>query len=117
MLVMVLGFDARRVMQCGCGPSHLMLVAYDDARRGVVQFGFPFGLSVRYLPEPGDANHAAVDMPEVTDFFPRLIDAMLTFFDTRQAPFPVEQTLEVAAILEAGIAALDQPDVWVNVPR
>ena len=52
----------------------------------------------------------------MNDFFPKFIDAMLEFFETGKAPFPAEQTLAVAAILEAGIKATGNKDKWVKIP-
>jgi hypothetical protein len=51
------------------------------------------------------------------DFFPRFIDGMLTFFDTGKSLVPQAQTLEIAALIEAGNMAITRPDTWVNVPR
>jgi predicted dehydrogenase len=113
MLVMTLGVGAMRVMHCGNDHANVMLVDYDDGRRGSIQLlpGAPFSMAITY----GDAHSESLDTMD--DFFPRFIDAMLTFFDTGRSPIPVAQTLEIAALIEAGQQGLTQRDQWVPVPR
>jgi hypothetical protein len=53
----------------------------------------------------------------MSDYWPNFIDAVLGFLDTGVSPIPIEQTLEIAAIIEAGAKALGTPDVWVELPR
>lgn len=113
MLTCLIGTGAKRIMQCGNEQSKLMVVDYGDDRRGVINLipGHGFQFSMQY----GDSGLVVAD--NVVDFFPRFIERMLKFFDTARSVVPVEQTLEIAAIIEAGTAALNQPDKWVDVPR
>jgi len=112
-LVTILGTGAKRVMQCGNATSRLMVIDYGDDRRGVVNIipNHPFQYSVSY----GDGGVKVVS--EMQDFFPRFIDAMLAFFESGKPTFPIEQTLEITALIEAGNTALGKPDQWVEVPR
>ena len=112
-MVTILGTGAERLMQCGVGDNQIMVIEYPDSRRAIFNqipnHGFQF--SVQY----GESGVLVVnDMP---DFFPRFIEAMLKFFDTGESVIPLEQTLEIAAILEAGTAALKTPNQWVTVPQ
>ena len=50
-----------------------------------------------------------------SDFFALFIDAMIKFFDTGETPVTPEQTIDVIAVREAGIKALEKPFVWVEV--
>ena len=50
------------------------------------------------------------------DFFPRFVDAMMLFLDTAESTVPKEETLEIMALVEAGVQALDTPEVWVDLP-
>jgi hypothetical protein len=112
MLVMTLGTGAKRVMQCGNTYSKLMVIDYGDGRRGSINLtsGHPFQLSAQY----GQDKVAVInDMP---DFFPLFIEGMLTFFGTGKPLAPKEETLEIAALIEAGTKALETPDRWVDVP-
>lgn len=112
MLVMALGAGATRVMQCGNTTANLMVIEYGDGRRGSITLmpGHAFQLSADF----GDGQAIVIDAMD--DFFPRFIEAMLAFFETGVSPIPAEQTLEIAALLEAGAAALQAPDSWVPVP-
>jgi len=111
MLVMALGTGATRVMQCGNDSVKLMLIDYPDGRRGSVTLipEHPFQLSAHY----GGEEPLVIDAMD--DFFPRFIDAMLAFFESGVSPIPKEQTLEIAALIEAGTAALKSRDRWVDV--
>lgn len=112
MLVMALGTGAIRVMQCGNDASDHMLIDYADGRRGTISLipNHQFQISIQY----GSQQSVVIDNME--DFFTRFIEAMLTFFKTGRSPIPEEETLEVAAIIEAGNSALETPDIWVPVP-
>ena len=112
MLVMLLGTGAEKVMQCGNQYAHLMLIHYPDGRRGAINLidGHPFQLSAQY----DDDKCLTIDTMD--DFYPPFIEAMLKFFETGVSPIPEEQTLEIAALIEAGTAALQAPYQWVKVP-
>ena len=113
MLVMALGTGATQVMQLGNAEANLMVVNYRDGRRGVINLipGHPFQFSTQY----GEGRALVID--HIDDSSLRLVDAMLAFFATGASPVPIAQTLEVAALTEAGMAALKTPYIWVNVPR
>lgn len=113
MLVMTLGTGACRVMQCGNTESQLMIIDYPDGRRGCINLMLanPFGMGIHY----GDNQSLSIDTMD--DFFPRFIDAMLTFFETGISSAPKEQTLEITALIEAGTVALATPDQWILVPK
>jgi len=113
MLVMTLGTGARQVMQCGNQLTKLMVIDYPDGRRGSVGLlpGHPFQLSASY------GQSESVVLNNVVDFFPRFIEAMLGFFEIGLSPVAKEETLEIAALLEAGCSALKAPDQWTSVPR
>jgi predicted dehydrogenase len=112
-MVTIMGTGASRVMQCGTGGNQIMVVEYPDQRRAVFNQSpaFPFQFNVQY----GESGTITVN--EMSDFFPRFIEAMLSFFDTGQPQAPPDQTLEITAILEAGTQALKTPGQWVQVPR
>jgi hypothetical protein len=113
MLVMSLGTGAKRVMQCGNDKADLMVIDYEDGRRGSVNLvGWnPFGIGIRY------GEDKAVDVGEMNDFFPRFIEALLAYFDTGKIVVPQKETLEIAALIEAGTAAMGKRDQWVAVPK
>ncbi len=109
-LVMLLGSGARRVMHVGNDQATSLVIDYPDGRRGsVLQTPeHDFGLSVQ-------TGAKTVAINDMGDFFPRFIEAMLRFFETKEVPVPKAQTLEVMALLEAGGKALTARDTWVKL--
>ena len=112
MLVMVLGTGATAVLQNGNGAVKNMLVRYNDDRRASVTLG-P-GLDFRVYAAQTDEK--SVVLNGMNDFFARFMDAMLGFFNTGVPRVDPCETLEIAALIEAGQAALDAPDTWVPLP-
>ncbi|NPV09466.1 MAG: Gfo/Idh/MocA family oxidoreductase [Anaerolineae bacterium] len=113
MMVMAIGTGATRLMQVGNDAARVTVVDYPDGRRGCITQAqpFPFQFAALY----GD-NQAAV-INEMPDFYPGLVEAMLRFFDSGKPEVPKEQTLEIMALVEAGVAALNAPDRWVDLPK
>jgi len=114
MLVMAMGPGAKRVMQVGPPAAPTLVIDYSGNREAMmtVAHGHPFQFSAAYA--GGKTN--AVVINEMNDFFPRFIEAMLTFFETRRSPVPREETLEVAALIEAGDRAVAKPFEWIALP-
>jgi predicted dehydrogenase len=113
MAVMAVGAGACRVMQCGNGDSDLMVIDYPDGRRASIDLlrGYmPFGAVVGW-----DGGSVAVD--DVGDIFPPFVESMLEFFSTGVSPIQVRETLEIAALIEAGQSALSARDTWIRVPE
>jgi len=112
MLTMAMGTGARRVMQCGAGAAQVMLVDYGAGRRGQIQLmpGHPFQISMQF------GENRSVTVGEMADFFPRFIEGLLDFYETGVSSAPARETLEIAALIEAGQTALATPDQWVEVP-
>ena len=113
MLVMLLGTGAHRVMQCGCGDSQVMLIDYPDKRRGVMTRVKGCGFQAAF--EYGDNQYQAIK--EMRDFFPNFIEAMLQFFSTGIPCVDSRETIEIAALVETGIKALDSMDQWVTIKK
>ncbi|MGI6207781.1 MAG: Gfo/Idh/MocA family protein [Anaerolineae bacterium] len=113
MMVMALGTGATRLMQVGNDASKVTIVDYPDGRRGCINQSTPYPF--QFVATYGD--NQAVVINEMGDFFPRLIEAILNFFNTREPVVPKEQTLEIMALVEAGVKALDARDQWVDLPK
>lgn len=111
MLVMALGTGAKRVMQCGNEQAQLMVIDYGDRRRGAINLapGLGFAIDIQYGGEVETVD-------KMTDFFQLFVEGMLRFFKTGQSEAPKNETLEIAALIEAGNSALKTPDQWVDVP-
>jgi len=110
MLVMMMGTGAKRVMQCGSGRTSQMLIDYCSGRRCAMTLmpGHGFQLSAC-------AEKDTVTINSMTDFFPRMIEEILDFFDTKCSPVVKEDTIEIVSILEAGIKAQVNQDSWIDL--
>lgn len=110
MLVPLMGVGVQRVMQCGSGRTTQLILDYGADRRAsmMIMPGHGFRLSAC-------AEKDTVTLNSMTDFFPGLIEAILTFFYTGLPPVKKEETLEIVSVVDAGIKALRQPDTWISV--
>lgn len=110
-IVALMETPAEKVMFLG-KPSHpSMVISFADGR--TAQMHQCPGLSFRLTPADGKNN--AVSHTVTSDFFGNFIDNMLRFFETGEVPVPHEQTVQVIAIREAGLKAMEAPFTWVNV--
>jgi hypothetical protein len=113
MIVSLMGTGAKRVKSLSTDNSRLLVVEYTDGRSAsmhqIQQAPFQISLQLK------DGN--GVFIGECSDIFPRLINAMLDFFETGKPPVSKEETLEVMALIEAGSKALKGYDTWINVDK
>jgi len=59
----------------------------------------------------------AVTLAGMSDYFTQFVGQMLEFFKSGVPQIDKRETLEIAALIEAGQAALGTPDIWVPVPK
>jgi hypothetical protein len=113
MIVKAIGTGATSVLQHTNGTNHTMLIEYPDQRMAAMHFvpGQPFEITLQY------GEDKAIRAEKMGDFFPRFIDDLLVFFDTGVPCVLKEETLEIAALIEAGNTALSSPGKWIEVPR
>ncbi|MNI59420.1 hypothetical protein D3C73_1145820 [compost metagenome] len=111
IMVSLMGTGAQKIKSLSTDHGRLLIVEYADGRRGsMLQMpGAPFQAALQL------SNGEGTFISECTDIFPRLIHAMLDFFETGKAPVPKEETLEIMALIEAGCKALESYDTWIAV--
>jgi hypothetical protein len=111
MIVSLMGTGAKRIKSLSTDNSRLLTVEYTDGRRASIQQiqQVPFQLSLQLK------NGNGIFFSQCSDIFPRLIDAILDFFETGKPPVSKEETLEIMALIEAGSKALKNYDTWINV--
>ena len=101
-----------KVMSVGTTDYPAMIIEYEDSRQvRIANFpnGAPFRMNFGY-------KNGETAFSEVTsDFFGHCIKNMLKFFETGIVPVPHENTIEVIAIREAGIKAVQNPYSWICV--
>lgn len=111
MLVMLMGNDPKRLMQCGVSGEEILLVEYADGRRCLANFAPGYGFQADCMAKDGKCFESG----PMGDFFPKFIDGMLEFFETKTPPVAAEQTIAVAAILETAIKATSKKDAWFKI--
>ena len=52
---------------------------------------------------------------DCSNYFPILLSEILDFFATGKSPIDAAQTIEIAALVAAGIKALEAKNVWHNL--
>ncbi|MBP1993940.1 Gfo/Idh/MocA family oxidoreductase [Paenibacillus eucommiae] len=111
MLVSLMGTGAQKIKSLSSEQGRLLAVAYADGRRGSMlqMAAAPFQVLLQLK------NGEGAFISECSDIFPRLIHAMLDFFETGTPPVPKEETLEIMALIEAGQKALESYDTWIPV--
>ena len=51
-------------------------------------------------------------IPQCSEFFETLLSEILDFFATGKSPVDSAETIEIAALLEAGVKAIGEKGVW-----
>ena len=107
MIVSVLGTGAKRIMQGGANDVEHMVIQYEDDRRASVTYTPNAPFTTRLVHEG-----KMIVNPQCSDFFPILLSEILDFFATGKSPIDTAQTIEIAALVAAGIKALEAKNVW-----
>lgn len=110
MIVSLMGIGAKRVMQTGNTVTNHLVIDYDDDRRATMTLDPKLSFAMFAC---GEKDTLALD--KMSDFFPNLIDSMLEFFASGVSPIKREETIEIAAIVAAGVEALKTPKQWLKV--
>lgn len=111
MIVSLMGTGVGRIKSLSSDHGRILVLEYADGRRASMtqMQGVPFQLSLQLR----DGNGVFIN--QCSDIFPRMINAMLDFFETGKPPVPKEETLEIMAIREAGNKALMSYDTWIRI--
>jgi len=110
-IVALMEAPAEKVMFLGDKAHPAMVIAFADGRTAQM-YQCP-GLSFRLT--AADENNNATALTVSSDFFSSFIDNLVEFFETGEVPVPHAQTLQVIAIREAGLKAMEAPFTWVEV--
>ncbi|MBO0991757.1 hypothetical protein [Bacillus sp. SD088] len=111
MIVSLLGIGAKHVKSLSTKHANLFHIEYRNGRQASLSQmqHADFQTHLQF----GDGG--GVWISQCSDMFPKLIDSILTFFETRDSPVTSEETLEVMALLDAGKTALGKRDTWIGV--
>lgn len=110
-IVRLMNHRAKRVMFTGTQKHPAMVIEFADGRLAQMYQGDGLGFQITTVDEK---NHAK-KYPIQSDFFGLFIKGMVRFFETGEVPVPAENTVDVIAIREAGMKAMEAPFTWVEV--
>ncbi|WP_010267860.1 Gfo/Idh/MocA family protein [Paenibacillus senegalensis] len=113
MIVTMMGVGAQQVKSLSSSQSRLLVIDYPEGKQASLSqtANAPFQIGLQLSSGEG------MFFAQCSDIFPRLIEAILRFFETGEAPVPKEETLEIMALLEAGQQALTTRDTWIPVKK
>ena len=113
MIVSLMGNGAQKIKCLPTEHARSLTLEYGDGRRAyMLQIQeVPFQAALQLKTGEG------IFIEQCSDIFPRLVHAMLDFFETGKSPVPKEETLEIMALIEAGSRAVENGDTWVAVDQ
>lgn len=111
MIICLMGPGISRVKCMSTNHTKSLISEYADGRRAsMLQIqDVPFQASLQLKSGEG------IFISQCSNIFPRLVHAMLDFFETGIPPVPKEETLEIMALLDAGFKAVEKDDTWITV--
>ncbi|WP_135551717.1 Gfo/Idh/MocA family oxidoreductase [Paenibacillus cymbidii] len=117
-IVALLGTGAERVMWTGTADTPALVIGFADGRQATMHLygdGCPFGMAFHGTAAEGGGKSAFVTVQ--SDFFAAFIAKLVEFFDGGEPPVAKEETLAIAAVLEAGEKAAAAPFEWIAVAK
>ena len=110
-IISLMNSRAKRVMATGDMKAPALVIEFECGRFAHMYQCAELGFELTVADKENTAKAYSIE----SDFFALFIDAMIKFFDTGETPVTPEQTIDVIAVREAGIKALENPFVWVEV--
>ena len=110
MVTKTLGVGACKTRAVQMGLLTMFEVAYDDERSATMSYcsGNPFTVLA-------DNGTKPVWKQIKSDFFAALLRDIIRFYESGKTSFDVKETLEIMAIREASLKALNTPGEWVEL--
>ena len=101
---------AEAVMYTGDKTHPSMIIRFADGR-----FAHLYHTSTGFRILTADEENICAEHKIESNYFGLFIEALVEFFDTGVEPVPHAQTIDVIAVREAGLKALEKPFEWVLV--
>jgi len=109
-IFMLMGGRAQRVMALGEAGTPTLLLDFGEKRRAVMSFcDWDTGFGCTLLHAGGKCESFKIE----SDYFTAFTEVMLKFFETKESPVCADDTHAIMAMIEAGLAAAQNPGVWV----
>lgn len=109
--VKVLGTGAKRVRAAKMGMLSVFEIAYNDDRIATMTYS-QHALPFTVLSDGGDKPRW---QQIKSDFFAALLRDILRFYESGTISFDTAETVEVMAVREAALKALDTPNTWISL--
>ena len=103
MLEVMMGNGAKSVTAHRAANGILFSVAYKDGRQGAMLYGEKMPFALHAEDNTGKAVYKAVKSP----YFQTLMAEILRFFETKHPPVSEDSTLEVMALRQAALTAME----------
>lgn len=113
MIVTLMGTELKRLKSLSTEHGRQLIIELDGGRQAsyLQMKSAPFQAIIQL--KDGEGSYIA----QCSDMFLQLMDHILRFFEDGKPPVQPEETLAVIALIEAGRAALEQCDEWIDVAR
>ena len=110
MLVKTIGTGAEKLRLTNTEKETVIKIAYSDERSATLHYNPDYPFIYR-----GEKNGEMVEVEPASDYFKVLICKILTFFETGEVDFKMEETAEVMKLREKVITAKETPNTWLEV--
>ena len=111
MIVSLMGVGAKELQVCGDAEKLTVAVRYGDGRLASMNYAIYWGFSLSAASAGSDAQQIST----MSDVFPNLLRNILEFYKSGVNPIPVEETIEIAGILDAVVKGMAQPLSWIKI--
>lgn len=110
MIVSLLGIGASALQVCGNEENLTVAIRYPDQRLAAMNYSPYWGFRLNA------ANESEVfQLDSMSNIFPNLLLKILEFFNSRESIIPVDETIEIAAVLDAVIKGMKKPAQWIQI--
>lgn len=112
-IISLMGTEPEAVMFMGDEENPGYVIRFKDNRWAAAQhfdWNCPFNISIKY-----SDDKPSVYINECTDYFPRFVKELVSFFKTRKLPVSYEETIAVIAVREAILRSKNNPGKWTDI--
>ena len=110
MIVSLLGTGAKELQVCGDSKKLNVAMFYDDERFATMNYSPFWGFKLSAA-----SNESGAQLSTLTDIFPNLLLKILEFYKSGINPIPSEETVEIAAILDAAVKGMAAPGSRIRI--
>ena len=99
------------VQVCGNPKAMTVTVRYDDGRLASMNYSPHWGFTLN----ASSVDNGGAQLNTLSNIFPNLLQKILEFYKSGVNPIPVEETIEIAGILDAVVKGMAQPLSWIKI--